>query len=122
MTNDKPQRPTPPEVEIMDWLKTIFPKCFIKGEGKKPLKVGIHEDVLAYCLEHYPTVSRYLLSKAIKMYATGYAYISSIKVGIPRVDLEGNSSGTVTEKEAKHAESVLNEREAKRKAKLIENK
>ena len=112
MTNDKPERPTPPEVAIMNWLKTVFPKCFIKGEGKKPLKVGVHEDVLAYCSEHYPTVSQYLLRRAVRMYALGTEYISSIKEGVHRVDLEGNPAGIVTEKDQTYADFTLKEREA----------
>lgn len=114
MTNATPERPPLPESEIMEWLKTIFPQCFIKGEGKKPLKVGIHEDILAFCREHYPTVSENLLKKAVKMYVLGYQYLSSFKAGAPRVDLNGKPSGVVTENDEQDAAMILKRRDEER--------
>lgn len=118
MSNKRPTRkPTPPEIKTLHWLKATFPQCFIKGEHKQPLKVGIHKDVLDYCEEHYPHEPQNLIKKAVAKYAQGTQYLTTLKAGAPRLDLQGNPCGVVTEEQQAHAEQQLKIREQRQLAK-----
>lgn len=82
------------------WLRRQFPKCFMPfGEPKKPLKIGIFDDILAIYGGSYKGF-RYLLEGALRDYVHGETYLRAMVAGAIRVDLEGNVAGNVTEKAA----------------------
>lgn len=77
-----------------------FPKCFAgQGEPKKPLKIGIGLDVLLMM----PELSGYSIGVALEDYTWGRRYCESMKVGAPRIGLDGEEDGAVTESEAQQA-------------------
>lgn len=70
-----------------------FPKCFApKGEPKRPLKVGIHEDIKA----RLPELAQRSLFIALADYTSGSSYLGAMTDGATRVDLDGEPAGIVT--------------------------
>ncbi|MCA1768147.1 MAG: RNA chaperone ProQ, partial [Idiomarina sp.] len=88
------------------------PECFsVKGDAK-PLKIGIFED-LAKRLEGDEKVSKTRLRTALRHYTNSWRYLYSVKVGVQRVDLDGNEVEAVTEEHQQHALETLKESKAK---------
>ena len=75
--------------EAIAQLAALFPNCF--RQPWEPLKIGIHNDVIAWHPELRPSV----LANALKAYTRSLGYLETIKVGAARIDLEGNPAGTV---------------------------
>ena len=86
--------------EAIAQLAALFPNCF--RQPCEPLKVGIHNDIVARHPELRPSVH----ANALKAYTRSLCYLETIKAGAARIDLEGNPAGTVT---------AANEEDAKRK-------
>lgn len=82
----------------------IFPKTFA-GDGcdRLPLKIGIRKDLNNFAAEHLPGVSPSIIRDALKYYCRGINYLRNVQAGKPRLNLEGDIEGYVTEDEAKHA-------------------
>ena len=84
-------------------LERIFPKCFLKeGQPKKPLKLGILDDLMAYRDELG------LVRREIKLFVVLYCvdpgYIEALKQpGTARIDLDGNEVGLVSDEHQKMA-------------------
>lgn len=81
-------------------LAKRFPKCFVLpgayGGGKtrkKPLKIGISQDVISLC----PDLNPDLIRVAIADYCSGEKYMKCTIPGKHRVDLQGFPVGIVTE-------------------------
>ncbi len=83
-------------------LTRRFPACFMpKGEPHKlPLKIGIRDDILQRC-EDLPYK---WVREALNDYCSGPKYTASMKAGAPRVDLDGETAGTVSETDQANAE------------------
>jgi ProP effector len=89
-------------------LTETFPDCFtINGEAK-PLKIGIFQD-LAERFADSESVSKTQLRVALRRYTSGWRYLESVKTGVDRVDLDGNSAGIVSEEHAAHAAEQVQE-------------
>ena len=89
-------------------LAERFPRCFApKGEPKRPLKLGIHNDLRAAA----PDISRRLIRIALEDYTTGNSYLRSMDAGAARLDLEGWPAGEVSITHAKLARQQLERRE-----------
>ena len=71
------------------------------------MKVGIGNDI-AKMLYINPRA----VGLALGFYCNRSAYLSACKEGATRVDLDGNPAGTVIERDAAHAEKLLEERSA----------
>jgi ProP effector len=71
-------------------LAALFPNCF--RQPCEPLKIGIHNDIIARQPELRPS----LLASALKSYTRSLGYLEALKAGAARIDLEGNPVGTVT--------------------------
>jgi ProP effector len=85
-------------------LAAAFPNCFCGfGAPKKPLKLGIANDVMA----RLPEIGFFRLSMALTDYCGGPMYLKQIIEGADRVDLDGQPAGTVDAEQAKHAASRL---------------
>ncbi len=97
-----------------EWLPALiakYPDTFFEDPRKrKPLKVGIHLDVLA---DETNALANYQLTSALRWYTGAYGYQLALKEGVARVDLSGAASGAVTAEDAKAAVE---------KAKMIKNR
>ena len=86
-----------------------FPQCFVLARNRKrPLKIGIHRDLIAAI----PEVPPKRLRAALGWYAGSWAYLKNMTAGAARIDLNGQSAGEVTAEEA----ATAAERRASEKA------
>lgn len=98
--------------EIIAYLVEKFPLCFsLEGEAK-PLKIGLFQD-LADALQDDERVSKTQLRQALRAYTSNWRYLHGCKVGVERVDLQGNPCGVLEEEHAQHAATQLAEAKAK---------
>lgn len=78
-----------------------FPRCFAQESNplhhKRPLKLGIKDDIIARC----PDLDEKVVGQALADYVQGKKYAFCCQVGRGRYDLDGRCVGTVTEDEAK---------------------
>ena len=88
--------------EAIAQLAALFPNCF--RQPWEPLKIGIHNDIIARHPELRPSV----LANALKAYTRSLGYLETIKVGAARIDLEGNPVGTVSAADEADAERSWN--------------
>jgi ProP effector len=72
-------------------LAELYPNCF--RQPRQPLKIGIHNDVIA----RHPELRPSLIASALKTYTRSLGYLETLKAGSARIDLEGNPVGTVTD-------------------------
>jgi sRNA-binding protein len=93
-----------------------FPRAFFMFERRRvPLKIGIHDDIVAIlgdALDHN------LLGPALRFYTSNFGYRRAQKEGVPRIDLNGDPAGTVSEADALSAANDV----ARRMAALKERK
>jgi ProP effector len=74
------------------------------------MKVGIHEDILA---AGFPEAG---LRRAPRIYTGNGNYLFALRPGAPRVDLDGNMAGVVSEEAALVAAAELSRRKARNQA------
>ena len=80
-----------------------WPKCFFMFQGRRlPLKIGIHKDIPDGLIE--PRILRL----AFRLYVNNPGYLNAMRLGVARVDLNGEVAGTVDENSAKSAQARLN--------------
>lgn len=93
------KRATPAEVaQVRQALHITYPKCFsAKGQQKRPLKIGIHKDLLADGRDKMPGLSARLIRAGLRDYVSGPLYLRNMLSGAVRIDLDGNPSGIVEE-------------------------
>lgn len=96
-------------------LREQYPDLF--GDHPPPLKIGIHDDLLA----RHPDIDRPGLKRALALHTGRFSYQKALtKPGAARVDLDGNPAGEVTAEQAEIARQRLAELKAeadkKRKA------
>jgi ProP effector len=85
-----------------------FPLAFCpKRQPKFPLKIGISVDLVARCGD----LKWKHISLALRDYTSGATYLRGLVEGAPRIDLDGNTAGTVTAAHAARAKSRLEELE-----------
>lgn len=105
---------TPEEyLVILKHLQTTYPKCFPAKTTPLPLAVGIHKQLLAS--EELP-FAKVKIRRFLKRYTTSKEYQRNLIIGSPRVDLQGNQIGLVTEEEVNRAKSREIKREKLKKA------
>ena len=86
---------------ILDLLAERFPDCISVDEAdRRPLKIGIFEEILAKVEE---LISPEDLKAALRKYAKGESYLNRMKVGVARIDLDGQPSSIIDEHEAEFA-------------------
>jgi len=91
--------------EVLTLLCARFPKTFFLYEvRRRPLKLGIHHDVVAVIGK---SIGRKHLRLALSYYAGNHGYLRAQQVGAERIDLDGAVAGTVTEDEAENAKRML---------------
>jgi ProP effector len=102
--------------QAIELLCHKFPACFVQFERRRrPLKVGIVDDIQARLGDR---IDRELLGRALRYYTRNTFYRMSQQPGAPRIDLDGNESGTVSEADAANAAKDV----AARKAALAQRK
>lgn len=89
-----------PQALLDEWYRR-YTDTFFKGHTR-PLKVGIHEDLVAS--EPWPDK---LVRRALACYVNLPRYLKAVRAGAERVDLAGRPAGTVTPGEARHAHKKL---------------
>ncbi|MCE9678864.1 RNA chaperone ProQ [Shewanella sp. AS1] len=103
---------------ILAYLYETFPLCFIAEGETKPLKIGLFQD-LAERLADDSKVSKTQLRIALRRYTSSWRYLKGIKVGVQRVDLDGNECGELEQEHVEHAQATLKESQEKAKAKRM---
>jgi len=97
---------------VISLLAEKWPSCFsIIESGRRPLKLGIRDDVLA-ALDG--AISAGKVSAALRWYVSSPEYQRRLLHGAWRVDLNGRPAGTVSEEDEAHARAQLAAIEAKR--------
>jgi len=97
-----------PQERLAYWIKT-YPRSFMPGQPQ-PLKIGIHEELLAVEGGDMKKIRRALAS-----YVKVPRYLRCMKAGAVRLDLKGNNAGFVTKEEADFAAEQLQKLEANKK-------
>jgi ProP effector len=105
--------------EGVDQLATLYPLCFFRAhELRRPLKIGIREDIIA----QHPDLQPGVIVSALKIYTRCVPYWSMLKAGAPRIDLDGNVAGEVTPEDEQAAKLKIAKAERRAKAKEIEDR
>ena len=87
-------------------LAEAYPACF-DWENPRPLKINIHRDWMTAGHD------RIAVQRALGRYGQADRYRKALQTGAPRIDLQGQPAGVVTEKEAAHARNALTPRAAR---------
>ena len=85
---------------VLAILRQRHPKCF--ALQATPIKIGIHMDLVAEFAG-----STEDLSLALRRYTGSEKYLKAMKKGTPRINLNGEVSGTVSKEEAEFAANML---------------
>ncbi len=99
-------------VETLEILKNELPKCFMRGDAKMPLALGIHKSLLVY-FENDKRFDGELIQNAIRIYVKGTKYLRNVVFDVPRIDMNGKPVSKVTKAEQNYAEKILNSRKQK---------
>ena len=92
------QHPRAAVYAALDLLCETFPACFQRYERRRrPLKIGIHVDILA-ALDGVITPQE--LGLALAIYVGNKVYRSGLVAGAVRIDLNGQPCGAVTIEQA----------------------
>ena len=87
-----------------EWLPALiakYPAAFFEDpRQRKPLKIGIHEDILA---DETNQLAGYQLTSALRWYTGAFGYQLNLTAGAKRVNLSGEEAGEVSEKDAEAA-------------------
>lgn len=87
---------TPQEYSsILEHLQTTYPKCFVPV-NPLPLAVGIHKQLL---LSTGLPFAKVKIRRFLKRYTRSKEYRRNLIIRSPRIDLQGNQVGVVTEEE-----------------------
>ena len=100
-TPDLPPVPAPERLLLAE----SFPLCF-NWERPQPLKIDIHKDLVRAGHD------REAVRRALGRYCKADRYRKTLQAGAPRIDLQGQPAGVVTEQEAAHALMALTPRVA----------
>lgn len=95
-------------------LSEAYPKTFDR-RNVRPLKIGIQDDLIAD-----EKLAKNKIKRALASYVRSINYLRSLQEGAERVDIQGESAGTVTAEEAAHAKGKLNEINKQRREKQRE--
>jgi ProP effector len=89
----------------VELLKAYFPNCFKDIKELKPLKVGIKQDLvkLLSTREDVVIADKACMVNSLSYYVNSTAYHKSVIEGATRIDLDGNSAGTISAEEAKYS-------------------
>ncbi len=100
---------------IIAFFAAAFPPAFVadKRAAHRPLKIGIHTDLVATGL-----VTPREVRNALIVYTGRHQYQRAVSAGGPRFDLNGNIAGEVTQDQIEHALAAVASIEARAIAKV----
>ncbi len=108
----EPQAPRTPVAETRAILAERFPAAiFPKGSTKRPLKIGIHLDMIERC----PDLTSKAIRSALRDYTGGYKYLRGMVAGRWRIDLEGVNAAVIIDAEEAAARKRIKKLDRKRK-------
>lgn len=89
----------------VELLKAHYPACFKDNKELQPLKVGIKQDLVKLLSSREDIVvgDKSCMVSSLSYYVNSPAYHKSVVAGATRIDLDGNSVGTVTPEEANYS-------------------
>ncbi|WP_192456657.1 RNA chaperone ProQ [Musicola keenii] len=105
--------------EVIAFLAERFPLCFTTEGEARPLKIGIFQDLVAR-VPDTENVSKTQLRSALRLYTSSWRYLYGIKLGVQRVDLDGNPCGELEQQHVDHARKQLDEAKARVQAQRAE--
>lgn len=86
-------------------LAVVFPKVFVPvrtpDRKKKPLAIGIHDQIL----RQLPWLDPHLLTVTLHDYVTRHSYLKQIKGGGARFNLDGSYAGIITDNDEVYAKA-----------------
>jgi sRNA-binding protein len=91
-----------PNRELLAVLRQRWPNCF---KDHRPLKLGIHHDILATLPDL--GLDQVEVERALANYTRKLPYLEQMLEGTPRIDLDGHVVGAVTAAHAAGAQSCL---------------
>ncbi|WP_227368568.1 ProQ/FINO family protein [Halomonas sp. M20] len=97
-----------PQALLDEWYRR-YTNTFFKGHTR-PLKVGIHEELM----EHETRPDK-LVRRALACYVHLPRYLKAVRAGAERIDLKGMPAGLVTDGEARHARKQLESLQAQQR-------
>ncbi len=97
-----------PQALLDEWYRR-YTNTFFKGHTR-PLKVGIHEELMLH-----ETRPDKLVRRALACYVHLPRYLKAVRAGAERIDLEGLPAGLVTDGEARHARKQLESLQAQQR-------
>jgi ProP effector len=90
-------------------LVALYPRAFfLVGNDRKPLRIGIYQDLCAVDTG----ISHRKLRGVLSQYTRSLGYLATMREGVARIDLAGEPCGAVTAAEELHAIARLLELEA----------
>jgi ProP effector len=91
-----------------------WPKCLAVCENRRrPLAVGIHNEMIA-ALDG--VVSKTAIGRALGYYVGSPRYIEALKAGMPRIGLDGEPVGFVTEDQERSAARRIKKKRKRQQA------
>jgi ProP effector len=103
----------------IDKLAELFPHCFFgQTHLRRPLKIGIRDDIFA----RHPELQTGRIRSALRTYAQNVSYWVLLTAGTPRVDLDGNVAGEVTIEDEQDAQRKIAKAYRRTAAKEIEDR
>jgi ProP effector len=90
-------------IQTIAELAARFPAAFEIGKKRRPLRVGIHHEVIAAA----PDLGVKQIKLALRWYVCGTSYLRACTEGAVRVGLDGSPYGAVTAEQAASAEMRL---------------
>ena len=88
---------------LLSALAAMF-LCFSR-EDRRPLKIGIAQDIL----HHMPDIDPKVLHKSLRYWTRHRQYLANCRAGEVRVALDGSAAGVVTPEDAEFASRTLAE-------------
>jgi ProP effector len=89
--------------DMIGVLQSRWPRCFqVYGPRRRPLKVGIHVDILGHGV-----LTPAELNVALRFYVGEINYLKAVRTGAERIDLNGEIAGTVSERDEARAVGTL---------------
>ncbi|MCR3755751.1 MAG: RNA chaperone ProQ [Sodalis sp. Psp] len=98
--------------EVIAFLAERFPLCFTTKGKARPLKIGIFQD-LTKQVQAEENISKTRLRSALRLYTSSWRYLHGIKLGAPRIDLNGNPCGKLETQHVEHARKKLEKAKAR---------
>ncbi len=95
----------------LQWLVKHFPKAFDSRMHINPLKIGIMADILVFAEQAQQAgISKSKLREAVVLFTRRIDYLTCLKAGGTRIDLDGNPAGLVDIADAEKAHLKIKKR------------